>query len=96
MVSLDWMTINGSYISYVKEININDSEMWTAMAYANTLKWAIGATARERVRRYELSFGWKMPLSKLKKRLLFFAKDGKTLSMYDYYLEEGWDPSQIW
>ena len=98
VVILDWIVINASYITSVKEVELNEDYVDWAMAYAKSLKWGFKAVACERVRSYEETNG-KMPILKLKSRLQNFIESGKSEDRldkrYQLYISAGGNPEEI-
>lgn len=97
VVSLDWITINASFIVSVKQVDLNDTGVDSAIAYAKSLKWAMRLVACERVRSYEAKNG-AMPLQKLKDWLQSFIEEGKSKDRekrYKIYISAGGNPDEI-
>lgn len=85
-IKMDWVVIDTSSISYVKILDLQKDVSDTAMAYAQTLSWALRVVAVERVRSYESNpSNGKMPIKKITDWLASFQKNWK-----DW--DKEWDP----
>ena len=85
-IKMDWVVIDTSSISYVKELDLQKDVSDTAMAWAQTLIWALRVVAVERVRSYESNpSNGKMSIKKLSDRMNSFQNNWK-----DW--DKEWDP----
>ena len=86
VVEMDKTTIETGSIAYVKELDLQKDVSDTAMAWAQTLIWALRVVAVERVRSYESNpTNGKMPVKKLSDWMNSFQNNWK-----DW--DKEWDP----